>query len=151
MGKCGSSYVFVCACVCVLTGGAADTSLSRPASLERPPNTHTTAVTHSPIRDSARYSSAQGSLREWFEAQSTHANMDMLTAAGRVNVHLLPRSASLKQAGGLQRMILRGHAGPIQKVCARVCLCRVHERVDTHEVYQPTYSLACMWLALEVH
>ena len=31
-------------------------------------------------------------------------------------VHLMPRSASLEQAGGLHRMTLRGHNGPVLKV-----------------------------------
>lgn len=31
-------------------------------------------------------------------------------------VHLMPRSASLEQAGGLLRMTLRGHSGPVHKV-----------------------------------
>lgn len=29
---------------------------------------------------------------------------------------LMPKTASLEQAGGLHRMVLRGHSGPIQKV-----------------------------------
>jgi len=31
-------------------------------------------------------------------------------------VHLMPRTASLQQAGGLHRMTLRGHTKPIKKV-----------------------------------
>lgn len=36
--------------------------------------------------------------------------------AGYSLVHLVPRTGSLVQAGGVERMVLRGHTGPLRKV-----------------------------------
>ena len=39
-----------------------------------------------------------------------------LRASNSIAKALLPKTASLEQAGGLHRMVLRGHSGPVQKV-----------------------------------
>lgn len=55
-------------------------------------------------------------LREWYEMQSSLVAGDEAMAAGTKLLHLMPRSASLEQAGGLHRMTLRGHSGPVLQV-----------------------------------
>ena len=39
-----------------------------------------------------------------------------MRASSNIARALMPRTASLEQAGGLHRMVLRGHTGPIGKV-----------------------------------
>lgn len=39
-----------------------------------------------------------------------------MRASSNITKALMPKTASLEQAGGLHRMVLRGHSGPIQKV-----------------------------------
>ncbi|KAA6423724.1 MAG: hypothetical protein FRX49_06295 [Trebouxia sp. A1-2] len=39
-----------------------------------------------------------------------------MRASSNITKPLMPKTASLEQAGGLHRMVLRGHSGPIQKV-----------------------------------
>ncbi|KAG2423398.1 hypothetical protein HXX76_015363 [Chlamydomonas incerta] len=56
-------------------------------------------------------------LRDWYEFQVAQcAAESIITTGGRRARHLLPRSASLAQAGALQRMVLRGHSGPVRRV-----------------------------------
>lgn len=55
-------------------------------------------------------------LKDWYDR---HCQRYVEYASGRVGrhlVHLLARSATLEQAGGLHRMTLRGHKGPVLKV-----------------------------------
>lgn len=42
--------------------------------------------------------------------------LNLLVLAGGHLLHLLPSTASLEQAGGLNRMTLRGHTAPVRKV-----------------------------------
>jgi len=57
-----------------------------------------------------------GVLSEWYQQQSGRVAADKVMAAGVEVVHLMPRTATLQQAGGLHRMTLRGHNGPVRKV-----------------------------------
>ncbi|DBB08019.1 TPA: hypothetical protein ACH3X3_009392 [Trebouxia sp. C0006] len=41
---------------------------------------------------------------------------EQMRASSNITKALMPKTASLEQAGGLHRMVLRGHSGPIQKV-----------------------------------
>ncbi|KAG1654342.1 hypothetical protein FOA52_009003 [Chlamydomonas sp. UWO 241] len=55
-------------------------------------------------------------LSAWAERQTAICMAEEHAAAGHTLVHLLPRSASLQQAGGRLRMTLRGHNGPVRRV-----------------------------------
>ncbi|GAX79554.1 hypothetical protein CEUSTIGMA_g6995.t1 [Chlamydomonas eustigma] len=55
-------------------------------------------------------------LKRWYEEQAGMVAVDGVLSAGQHLVHLMPRSATLEQAGGLHRMTLRGHTGSVRKV-----------------------------------
>mmetsp|Transcript_31108 Transcript_31108/g.92637 ORF Transcript_31108/g.92637 Transcript_31108/m.92637 type:complete len:845 (-) Transcript_31108:23-2557(-) len=56
-------------------------------------------------------------LKDWLEMQmAAAAAEEHLTAGHRCLTHLLPRSASLQQAGGVLRNTLRGHSAPVRRV-----------------------------------
>lgn len=55
-------------------------------------------------------------LKEWYDRQVSLAAADEAIAAGSMLIHLMPRTATLEQAGGLHRMTLRGNSGPVHKV-----------------------------------
>ncbi|KAG2434515.1 hypothetical protein HYH02_012182 [Chlamydomonas schloesseri] len=56
-------------------------------------------------------------LRDWYEFQVAQCAVEsIITTGGRRARHLLPRSASLAQAGALQRLVLRGHSAPLRRV-----------------------------------
>ena len=50
-------------------------------------------------------------LQGWLGQQQ-----QQMRASSNIARALMPRTASLEQAGGLHRMVLRGHSGPVQKV-----------------------------------
>lgn len=56
-------------------------------------------------------------IREWYEQGVRECRMAVPYRKSRsMPVHLLPKTPSLEQAGGLQRLILKGHTGCIHKV-----------------------------------
>ncbi|KAG1672914.1 hypothetical protein FOA52_012359 [Chlamydomonas sp. UWO 241] len=55
-------------------------------------------------------------LREWCERQTALVAGEEVFASGLNAVHLMPRSATLEQAGGLHRMTLSRHTGPVRRV-----------------------------------
>lgn len=56
-------------------------------------------------------------LQRWAEAQRVAAEGDAAAAAAAGKPRALqPQTPSLDQAGGLQRLVLRGHCGPVTKV-----------------------------------
>lgn len=50
-------------------------------------------------------------MQSWLAQQQ-----QQMRASSNITKPLMPKTASLEQAGGLHRMVLRGHSGPIQKV-----------------------------------
>ena len=50
-------------------------------------------------------------MQAWLSQQQ-----EQMRASSNITKALMPKTASLEQAGGLHRMVLRGHSGPIQKV-----------------------------------
>lgn len=48
--------------------------------------------------------------------QAARCAADGIMAAGKRVLHLMPRTPSLTQAGGVHRMTLRGHSAPIRRV-----------------------------------
>lgn len=50
-------------------------------------------------------------IQAWLAQQQ-----QQMRASSNITKALMPKTASLEQAGGLHRMVLRGHSGPIQKV-----------------------------------
>ncbi|GLI67543.1 hypothetical protein VaNZ11_011767 [Volvox africanus] len=68
---------------------------------------------------------AGGRLKDWFAEQTSKCAAESMLAANSRLLHLMPRSPSLAQAGGVQRMTLRGHAGPIPRVAIAPNCCEV--------------------------
>ncbi|GIM13509.1 hypothetical protein Vretimale_16605 [Volvox reticuliferus] len=68
---------------------------------------------------------AGGRLKEWFAEQTSKCAAESMLAANSRLLHLMPRSPSLAQAGGVQRMTLRGHVGPIPRVAIAPNCCEV--------------------------
>ncbi|MEW5313943.1 MAG: hypothetical protein WDW38_005473 [Sanguina aurantia] len=60
--------------------------------------------------------SQAGTMRAWYDQHMPKCAAEGVFNAGQQLVHLLPRTATLQQAGGKHRMTLRGHTGPIRKV-----------------------------------
>ncbi|KAG2433079.1 hypothetical protein HYH02_012783 [Chlamydomonas schloesseri] len=59
---------------------------------------------------------AGGRLKEWYDEQTAKCAAEGMLAVNSRLLHLMPRSPSLAQAGGVQRMTLRGHSAPVTRV-----------------------------------
>eukprot|EP00210_Caulerpa_lentillifera_P008913 g8504.t1 len=56
-------------------------------------------------------------INDWYQQGLTECQMAVSYRRSKsMPVHLLPRTPSLEQAGGLQRLILKGHLGGVHKV-----------------------------------
>lgn len=60
--------------------------------------------------------SQAGPLLPWYEQQHASCAADALMAPSPAVLHLLTRTPTLNQAGGVARMTLRGHTLPVRKV-----------------------------------
>ncbi|GFR44231.1 hypothetical protein Agub_g5422 [Astrephomene gubernaculifera] len=67
----------------------------------------------------------RGRLKDWFEEQTAKCAAEGMLAVNCRLLHLMPRSPSLAQAGGVQRMTLRGHSGPIRRVALAPNCCEL--------------------------
>ncbi|KXZ46882.1 hypothetical protein GPECTOR_39g376 [Gonium pectorale] len=68
---------------------------------------------------------AAGQLRDWYADQTAKCAAEGMLAIDSRLLHLMPRSPSLAQAGGVQRMTLRGHQAPIRRVAIAPNCCDV--------------------------
>ncbi|KAG2488814.1 hypothetical protein HYH03_012613 [Edaphochlamys debaryana] len=68
---------------------------------------------------------ATGRLKDWFDEQTAKCAAESMLAASSRLLHLMPRSPSLAQAGGVQRMTLRGHSAPVRRVAIAPNCCDV--------------------------
>lgn len=66
-----------------------------------------------------------GRLQEWFDDQTAKCAAESMLAVNTRVLHLMPRTPSLTQAGGVHRMTLRGHSAPISRVAIAPNCCDV--------------------------
>ncbi len=72
---------------------------------------HASLIKTHPTASEASQRRASCTMQAWLAQQQ-----QQMRASSNITKALMPKTASLEQAGGLHRMVLRGHSGPIHKV-----------------------------------